>query len=119
VVHGAGLDEVTLAGETRVVEIAGGELREHRIRPGDAGLHEAPVEAIRGGDAGENARMAQAVLGGEKGPRRDVVLLNAATALLVAGQVETLRAGAARASEAIDGGSASALLARVKEALGR
>jgi anthranilate phosphoribosyltransferase len=119
VVHGAGLDELTLAGETLVAEIAGGLVHEHRIRPGDAGLEEAPQEAVRGGNAGENARMAQAVLEGERGPRRDVVLLNAATALLVAGQVDTLRKGAVRAAEAIDDGSASALLARVKEALGR
>jgi anthranilate phosphoribosyltransferase len=119
VVHGAGLDEVTLAGETRVAEIADGVVREHRIRPADAGLEEAPVAAVRGGDAGENARMAQAVLRGEKGPRRDVVLLNAAAALLVAGQAATLRAGAVRAAEAIDSGHASGLLARVKEALGR
>jgi anthranilate phosphoribosyltransferase len=119
VVHGAGLDELTLAGETRVAEIADGEVREFFIRPADAGLGEAPQEAVRGGDAGENARMALAVLGGEEGPRRDVVLLNAAAALLVGGRVESLRAGASRAAEAIDGGRASDLLARVKEALGR
>ena len=114
-----GVVKESAPGETRVAEIAGGQVREFLIRPADAGLEEAPVLALRGGDAGENARMAEAVLGGEKGPRRDVVLLNAAAALRVAGQVTTLRAGASCAAEAIDGGRASALLGRVKEALGR
>ena len=75
------------------------------------------LEAVRGGDAGENARLAREVLGGRKGPRRDVVLLNAAAALLVAERVANLREGVARAGEAIDRGQAAALLQRVGEAL--
>jgi len=117
VVHGAGLDELTLAGETQVSEVADGLVRERRLRPEDAGLEAAPVEAIRGGDAVENARMAQGVLDGERGARRDVVLLNAAAALMVAGKAETLRDGVANAATAIDLGRARALLAGVKAVL--
>jgi anthranilate phosphoribosyltransferase len=87
------------------------------LRPEEAGLEAAPVEAIRGGDAVENARMAQGVLDGEGGARRDVVLLNAAAALLVAGRAGTLREGVATAASAIDAGRARALLVQIKEVL--
>ncbi|HEY6547555.1 MAG TPA: anthranilate phosphoribosyltransferase [Vicinamibacteria bacterium] len=117
VVHGAGLDELTLAGETQLAEVVDGEVRQRRLRPEEAGLEAAPVEAIRGGDAVENARMAQGVLDGEGGARRDVVLLNAAAALLVAGRAGTLREGVATAASAIDAGRARALLAQIKEVL--
>jgi len=117
VVHGAGLDELTLAGETAVAEVENGVVRERRVTPEEAGLGRAPLEAVRGGDAGENARLAREVLGGGRGARRDVVLLNAAAALLVAGRAENLREGVRQASEAIDRGRAAALLRRVEEAL--
>jgi anthranilate phosphoribosyltransferase len=117
VVHGAGLDEMTLAGETLVAEVTDGEVRERRLAPGEAGLQAAPVEALRGGDAVENARLATGILDGEKGPRRDVVVLNAAAALVAAGKAESLREGAAQAATAIDEGRARRLLARVKEVL--
>ena len=117
VVHGAGLDELTLAGETVVAEVRDGAVHERRITPEEAGLGRAPLAAVRGGDAGENARLARAVLEGQAGPCRDVVLLNAAAALLVAGRAATLREGAALAGEAIDRGRAAALLQRVGEAL--
>ena len=92
-------------------------VHERRITPEEAGLGRAPLAAVRGGDAGENARLARAVLEGQAGPCRDVVLLNAAAALLVAGRAATLREGAALAGEAIDRGRAAALLQRVGEAL--
>ena len=117
VVHGAGLDELTLAGETAVAEVRDGVVHERRITPEEAGLGRAPVEAVRGGDAAENARLAREVLQGQAGPRRDVVLLNAAAALLVAGRVQSLREGVALGGEAIDRGRAIALLQRVGEAL--
>ncbi|HVQ29045.1 MAG TPA: anthranilate phosphoribosyltransferase [Vicinamibacteria bacterium] len=117
VVHGAGLDELTLAGETAVAEIRDGVVHEWRITPEEAGLARAPLEAVRGGDAGENARLARGVLEGQAGPCRDVVLLNASAALLVAGRAASLTAGVALAREAIDGGRAAALLQRVGEAL--
>lgn len=117
VVHGAGLDELTLAGETAVAEVRDGVVSERSISPEEAGLGRAPLEAVRGGDAGENARLARGVLEGQAGPCRDVVLLNAAAALLVAGRAANLAAGVALAGEAIDRGRAAALLQRVGEAL--
>jgi anthranilate phosphoribosyltransferase len=117
VVHGLGLDELTLAGETRVAEVLEGQVRERTLAPEDAGLGRAPLEAVRGGDAAENARLARGVLRGEGGPRRDVVLLNAGAALVVAGRAADLREGARLAAESIDRGQALGLLERVKEVL--
>jgi len=117
VVHGAGLDELTLAGETAVAEVADGQVRERTVTPDEAGLARAPVEAVRGGDARENARLAGEVLEGRPGPRRDVVLLNAAAALMVAGRASSLREGATQAKSAIDDGRVRRLLNDVKEAL--
>jgi anthranilate phosphoribosyltransferase len=117
VVHGSGLDELTLAGETTVAEVNGESVREFTVTPADAGLGRAPLEALRGGDPRANAAIAREVLQGGTGPRRDVVLLNAAAALLVAGRVEDLREGVRMAAAAIDQGKAIALLERVREAL--
>ena len=86
VVHGQGLDELTVAGENQVAAWQGGSLRRFTISPDDAGLQRAPVEAIRGGDAALNAATLQALLQGATGPYRDTVLLNAAAALIVAGR---------------------------------
>ncbi len=116
VVHGQGLDEIALSGETQVVALEGGVIREFRIAPEDAGLRRAPPEAIRGGEPAENALALTALLGGAPGPYRDIVLLNAAAALVVAGRDTDLASGAARAAEAIDSGAASAVLARLKDA---
>jgi anthranilate phosphoribosyltransferase len=117
VVHGAGLDELTLAGETAVAEVADGQVRERTVTPQEAGLGGAPLDAVRGGDALENARLAREVLEGKRGARRDVVLLNAAAALVVAGRATGFREGAAQAAEAVDQGRAMTLLERVKEVL--
>jgi anthranilate synthase/phosphoribosyltransferase len=116
VVHGGGLDELGL-GATTVAEVNGDSLRTFTVAPEDAGLQAAPLEALRGGDPQANALIAREVLGGAAGPRRDVVLLNAAAALLVAGKVSSLRDGVRLASAAIDEGRVLALVARVKEAL--
>ena len=116
VVHGQGLDEIALSGETQVVELDRGALREFTIAPEDAGLRRAPAEAVRGGEPAENARALLALLEGAPGPFRDIVLLNAAAALLVAGRAADLRAGAAIAAEAIDGGAASGVLVRLRHA---
>ena len=115
VVHGSGLDEVSLCGPTRVTSFAKGDLRTFTITPADAGLDPCDAQALRGGDARENAGIARAVLEGRRGPARDVVVLNAAAALHVAGRAKDLRAGAAEASAAIDDGRAGALLKRVIE----
>ena len=116
-VHGSGLDELTLSGSTTVAELDGGEVRSFTVSPQDAGLAAAPLDALRGGDPQANAVIARDVLSGAKGPRRDVVLLNAAAALVVAGRAATLSEGACQAAAAIDDGRAAALLSRAREAL--
>ncbi|WP_395334061.1 anthranilate phosphoribosyltransferase [Novosphingobium sp. BL-8H] len=105
-----GLDELSLAGGNEVAEIRHGELSMRRISPEDVGLAVSPVGAIRGGDAAHNADALRRLLLGEHGPYRDAVLLNAAGALIVAGEVETWREGVEEAAEAIDKGLANALL---------
>ena len=105
-----GLDELSLAGGNEVAEVTGGEVRMKRVSAADAGLPPAPIDAIRGGDPAHNARALRALLLGEHGPYRDAVLLNAAGALLVAGEVQSWAEGAEEAAEAIDKGLANALL---------
>ena len=113
VFHGAdGMDELSLAGPSRVVEVVEGERSESAVDPQALGLARATVDDVRGGTPEENARIFRAVLGGEVGPRRDIVLLNTAAALLAAGLVADWAAGVARAAGAIDSGAATALLDR-------
>lgn len=106
-----GLDEISGAGPTRV-ETIGVVALPGRIVPEDAGLARHPIAAIRGGDPAYNAVALRRLLKGEPGAYRDAVLLNAAAALVLAGKDRSLRDGAARAAEAIDGGAADALLDR-------
>ena len=107
VVHGAGgLDEISLAGETKVGEVRGGAVRVYEITPEDFGLGRAPISAISGGDAAYNADILHAILAGEPGPRRDIVIANAAAALVAAGRASDFREGARIASESIDSGAA-------------
>ena len=108
VVHGGpGLDEVATFGETTVAEYENGDVRTYALRADDFGLPGAdPNDLAAGCDAAENARHLTDVLEGTPGPRRDVVLANAAAALRVAGVVSTLRDGAALAAETIDSGAA-------------
>jgi anthranilate phosphoribosyltransferase len=115
VVHGSGIDEMSLCGPTRVTAFDDGEMRTFTVRPEDAGLDPCAAPALQGGDARANADIARRVLEGGRGPTRDVVLLNAAAALLVAGRVKDLRAGVAKAGRAVDEGRAAALLRRVVE----
>ena len=110
IVHGQGLDELTVAGENQVAAWQGGSLRRFTVSPEDAGLQRAPVEAIRGGDAALNAATLQALLQGATGPYRDTVLLNAAAALIVAGRAADLREGVALAGRSIASGAALAAL---------
>jgi anthranilate phosphoribosyltransferase len=114
VVHGSGLDELTLEGPSLVAEWKDGHTRTFTVEPRDAGLPAAPREAVLGGDARRNAEIAREVLSGEPGPRQDVVVLNAAAALLVAGKVGTLREGAEAARHALADGRAHALFERVR-----
>ncbi len=115
VVHGSGIDEMSLCGPTRVTAFDDGEMRTFTVRPEDAGLDPCAAPALQGGDARANADIARRVLEGGRGPTRDVVLLNAAAALLVVGRVKDLRAGVAEAGRAVDEGRAGALLRRVVE----
>jgi len=111
VVHGAdGLDEISTTGYTKISECRDGEVNTFYLHPSDVGLAKAPPDTLRGGDAAENAGIARAVLEGMQGPPRDIVLLNAAAALLIAGRVDRLRDGVKMAADALDSGRASAVL---------
>jgi anthranilate phosphoribosyltransferase len=110
VVHGQGLDELTVAGENKVAAWQGGSLRCFTICPEEAGLSRAPIEAIRGGDAALNAATLQALLQGAIGPYRDTVLLNAGGALVVAGRAADIRDGIGLAVRSIATGAALAAL---------
>jgi len=117
VVHGAdGLDEISTTGHTKVSECRDGAVHTFYLHPSDVGIAKAPAEALRGGDASENAAIIERVLGGEAGPARDVVLLNAGAALLVAGRADSVEAGIAQAAACIDRGAARATLDRMVEA---
>jgi anthranilate phosphoribosyltransferase len=108
VVHGSdGLDEITIAGSTRVAALENGAVRVFDVTPESAGLERSPLSAIKGGDRDENAAAVQDVLKGKKSAFRDIVLLNAAAALHVAGKCDTLREGADMAADAIDKGRAT------------
>jgi len=113
-VHGQGLDELTVAGPSQVVELKDGALREFEVTPEQAGLPRHPVESLRGGEPAENAEALVALLRGEAGGYRDCVVLNAAAALIVAGRVPDLRAGAALAAESIGSGAALRALERLR-----
>ena len=106
-----GMDELSVASPSTVIEIDG-RRKEYELDPVELGLSRAPVEAMRGGSPEENARLAREVLGGAKGPRRDVVLLNAAAALRAAGLAEEWKDGLGLAAEAIDSGRAGEVLLR-------
>ncbi len=110
IVHGEGLDELTVAGENRVVELNEGRVRAFTLLPEQAGLARAPVSAIGGGDAEANAAALRALLGGAAGPYRDTVLLNAAAALIIAGRAADLREGVSLAARVIESGAAQAAL---------
>ncbi|MBA2604775.1 MAG: anthranilate phosphoribosyltransferase [Acidobacteria bacterium] len=111
VVHGAdGLDEVSTTGYTKVSECRDGQVNTFYLHPGDVGIPKAQPDALRGGDAPENAAIARAVLNGEPGAARDIVLLNTAAALLVAGRVADVKEGVRLGAEAIDSGRASSVL---------
>ena len=115
-VHGMGLDELTIAGDNHVVSLDHGAIEEFILTPEDAGLGRAPVSAILGGDAVVNAAALLALLQGAGGAYRDTVLLNAAAALVVAGRAETVRAGVGVAAESLDGGAALATLEALRRA---
>jgi anthranilate phosphoribosyltransferase len=107
VVHGSdGMDEITLTGETLIAEVTPHGVTVRSVSPEQFGLTRCTMAVLKGGDAAVNAAIVTAVLAGEEGPRRDIVLLNAAYALVAAGAVDTPSAGLAVAAEAIDSGRA-------------
>jgi anthranilate phosphoribosyltransferase len=110
VVHGMGLDELTVAGQSHVTALQTGRITSFVVEPEDAGLPRSPIAAIQGGDALFNARALEAVLQGEAGAYRDTVLLNAAAALIVAGRVGELREGVLRGAQSVASGAAFAAL---------
>lgn len=113
VVHGEGLDEMTTTGATHVAEWSAQGLRSLSVSPEEAGLPRARIEDIRGGEPEENARALRALLDGQTGAYRDIVLLNTAAALIVAGRVETLTDGVELAAGVIDDGRAAQALAEL------
>ena len=114
VVHGHdGLDELTLSTTSTVLHLRGGETRTFVVDPAELDLAQAPMEAVRGGDAAANAAFTRAVLEGERGPRRDIVLLNAAAGLVAGGMADDVVAGLGAAERSIDDGRAAEALERL------
>jgi anthranilate phosphoribosyltransferase len=108
VVHGLdGLDEITITGRTRVAEARDGTVRTYEVDPEEFGMKRASLADISGGDAAENAAIIREVLNGKKSPRRDVVVLNSAAALVAAGRVDHLADGIPLAENSIDSGAAA------------
>jgi anthranilate phosphoribosyltransferase len=110
VVHGDGLDEIAISGPTRVAILDEGKVSMRDIGPEDAGLSWSPASAISGGTADENAAALRRLLDGETGAYRDIVLINSAAALMIAGKAANLKEGTALAASAIDVGEAKAKL---------
>ncbi len=116
VVHGAdGMDEVSIVGRTYVVELRDGELRQFLMTPENFGIAPAKLDHILGGDAADNARIIESIFRGERGPRRDVVLLNTAPALVASGAVTTWKEGIRLAAESIDSGAALRKLEELRQ----
>jgi anthranilate phosphoribosyltransferase len=114
VVHGSdGLDEITLTGPTFVAALEGGAIRSFEVSPEDVGLKRVAGEALKGGNAAANAVALQSVLDGRPSPYRDVALLNAAAALVVAGRTEDLKEGMTLGIQSIDSGAAAERLKRL------
>ena len=108
VVHGLdGLDEITITGSTRVAEAREGSVRTYEVDPEEFGMKRATLADISGGDAAENAAIIREVLNGKKSPRRDVVLLNSAAALVAAGRTDHLADAIPVAAKSIDSGAAA------------
>ena len=116
VIHGAGgLDEISLAGETLIAEVRNGRVRRFTVTPEDFGVSRAPIEALSGGSPQENAQLIRSLLEGETGPRLDIVLINAAAALVVTGQAEDFRGATALARRAVTSGAATEKLEHLKK----
>jgi anthranilate phosphoribosyltransferase len=116
VVHGAGgLDEISLSGETQIAEVRDGSVRRFIVAPEDFGVSRAPLEAFRGGTPQDNAKLIHSLLAGEPGPRLDIVIANAAAALVVTGIAEDFRSAAELARRSVSSGEARQKLEKLKE----
>lgn len=116
VVHGRdGLDEITISAPTKVAEVRDGRVKVYEVTPEEFGLIRAPLDAIAGGDAAANAQIIRDVLDGTLSPKRDVVLMNAAAALVAAGCGDTIHHAIPAAAESIDSGAAKAKLEALVE----
>jgi len=116
-VHGSGMDELSLCGPSEVHEVHDGKIFEHRVDPRDHGLTFCELHEVRGGDRSENARILLGILEGtERGPKRDLVLLNAAAGLVITGLAADLGAGLELAREQINSGQARARLDALRRA---
>jgi anthranilate phosphoribosyltransferase len=113
VVHGSGIDELTTAGTTTVAEYKDGRLVEFEVEPEEAGVKPARLEQLKGGEPAHIAALTRDLLGGAQGPLRDVVLLNSAASLIVAGRAASLRQGAELAAQSIDSGAAREVLEKL------
>jgi anthranilate phosphoribosyltransferase len=118
VVHGAGLDEITTTGETRVTELSGRLITDRTIRCSDYGFEEVDAGDLVGGDASENARILTDVLSGEKGSHRDIVLLNSGAAIYIAGKAGSIWEGITEAKRSLDSGCAIGKLNALVDATG-
>jgi anthranilate phosphoribosyltransferase len=115
VVHGdGGLDEIALSGPTEIAEVRDGVAREYVLTPESMGFERAPLESLTGADAATNAAILTAIFAGEPGPRREVVLLNAAAVLLTAGIAEDMHQGVTLAARAIDSGAVLRLVSNLR-----
>jgi len=119
VVHGLdGLDEISTLGETQISELKNGEVKTYKLKPEDLGIERTSAGTIAGKDLAENVRMLIRVLRGERGPRRDIVLLNAAAAMVVGGKARDLRQGLTIAEGTIDSGRAYEKVTQLVKATG-
>ena len=109
-----GMDELSLSGASHVAEVRDGSVREYVVMPEEFGLQRAPLSALEGGDGVENAAILVSIFAGEPGPRRDVVVLNAAAVLVTAGLAKDIREGIAVAAQTIDSGRVTKLVANLK-----
>ena len=115
--HGdEGLDELSISGPSQVFELDMGETKQWKIDPQELGIDPAPLESVAGGDAPQNADAIRSVLNGDPGPKRDIVVLNAAAGLVAAGRAKDIAKGLEMARDAIDSGGASRSLASLVEA---
>ena len=116
VVHGSdGLDEITTTGPTLLYEVRDGKVERRELEPADFGLRPAAIADLAGGDRNRNLEIARAILAGERGPARDIVLANAAAALVVAGKTDTFLEGVAIAVVSLDSGAARAKVAALAQ----